>query len=145
MSSDGEASGVTQADFLMPEEKTVVMLSTKGDLGRTHGDDPPKITTGTKQPPRLLQHSTTAQILYLFAHDGHCATLPVQQLPQVKQAAEGMPYSALTDLGQKRKIVSFLCLPTELQTGMSACSLRRVRSNACIYWTCRASCRMNSA
>ena len=115
--SDGEASGVTQADFLMPEEKTVVMLSTKGDLGRTHGDDPPKITTGTKQPPRLLQHSTTAQILYLFASDGHCATLPVQQAPQVKQAAEGQRFSALTDLGQKRKIVSFLCLPTELQTG----------------------------
>ncbi|MYD10285.1 MAG: DNA topoisomerase 4 subunit A [Chloroflexi bacterium] len=115
--SDGEASGVTQADFLMPEEQTVVMLSTRGELGRTHGDEPPKITTGTKQPPRLLQHSTTAQILYLFANDGYCATLPVQQLPQVKQAAEGLRYSALTDLGQKRKIVSFLCLPTELQSG----------------------------
>ena len=115
--ADGEATGVTQADFLMPEEKTVVMLSTKGDLGRTQGDEAPKITTGTKQPPRLLQHSTTAQILYLFAHDGYCATLPVQQIPQVKQAAEGLRYSALTDLGQKRKIVSFLCLPTELQTG----------------------------
>ena len=115
--SEGEAIGVTQADFLMPEEKTVVMLSTKGQLGRTHGDETPKITTGTKLPPRLLQHSTTAQILYLFGHDGHCATLPVQQIPQVKQAAEGMRFSDLTALGQKRKIVSFLCLPTELQTG----------------------------
>ncbi len=115
--SEGEATGVTQADFLMPEEQTVVMLSTKGDLGRTHGDDAPKITTGTKQPPRLLQHSTTAQILYLFAHDGYCATLPVQQIPQVKQAADGLRYSDLTDLGAKRKIVSFLCLPADLHTG----------------------------
>ncbi len=115
--SEGEASAVTQADFLMPAEPTVVMLSTKGDLGRTHGDEAPKITTTTKQPPRLLQHSTTAQILYLFAQDGYCATLPVQQIPQVKQAAEGMRYSDLTDLGAKRKIVSFLCLPADLQTG----------------------------
>ena len=41
--SDGEASGVTQADFLMPEEKTVVMLSTKGDLGRTSMDSAPRV------------------------------------------------------------------------------------------------------
>lgn len=115
--SDGEATGVTQADFLMPEEKTVVMLSTKGDLGRTHGDDAPKITAATKQPPRLLQHSTTAQILYLFADDGYCATLPIQQIPQVKQASEGMGFGDLTALDVKRKIASFLCLPADLQTG----------------------------
>ncbi len=115
--AEGEATGVTQADFLMPEEKTVVMLSTKGHLGRTHGDEAPKITTGTKQPPRLLQHSTTTQILYLFAADGYCATLPVQQIPQVKQAAEGMQFNDLTALGDKRRVVSFLCLPIDLQTG----------------------------
>lgn len=112
--ADVEATGVTQADFLMPEEKTVVMLSSRGRLGRTRLDEVPKVTTTTKDPPRLLQHSTTAQILYLFADDGSCATLPVQQAPQVEQAADGMRFSDLTALSDKRKIVSFLCLPMDL-------------------------------
>ena len=81
--ADGEATAATQADFLMPEENTVVMLSVKGHLGRTALDEPPRVTTTTKTPPRLLQHSSTAQVLYLFADDGSCASLPVQQIPPV--------------------------------------------------------------
>ena len=115
--ADGEAIGVTQADFLVPEEKTVVMLSTRGQLGRTPLDRPPKVTTGTKVPPRLLQHSTTAQIMYLFSQDGGCATLPVQQIPKVEQAADGMHYSDLTALPDNRRIVSFLCLPMNFEQG----------------------------
>ena len=115
--SSGEATGIAQSDFLMPESKTVVMLSSKGRLGRTRLDEAPKVTTATKDPPRLLQHSTTAQILYMFAQDGSCATLPVQQVPQVERAAEGMRFSDLTPLPDKRKIVSFLCLPMNLSAG----------------------------
>ncbi len=115
--AEAEAIGVTQSDFLMPEAKTVVMLSSRGRLGRTRLDEPPKVTVATKDPPRLLQHSTTAQILCLFADDGTCATLPVQQVPQVEQAADGMHFSDLTALSDKRKIVSFLCLPMDLTNG----------------------------
>ena len=115
--AEGEATGLTQADFLMPEEKTVVMLSVKGDLGRTALDEPPRVTTTTKAPPRLLQHSTTAQVLYLFADDGYCATLPVQQIPPVAAAALGTRFSDLSALNRRRKITSFLCLPMELEDG----------------------------
>ena len=115
--AEGEATGATQADFLVPEEKTVVMLSTAGHLGRTRLDEAPKITTGTKLPPRLLQHSTTGQILYLFADDGSCATVPVQQIPQVEQAADGMHFADLSALQTGRKIVSFWCLPMNLEAG----------------------------
>ncbi len=115
--AEGEATGVTQADFLMPEEKTVVMLSAKGRLGRTPLDEPPKVTVATKDPPRSLQHSTTAQILYLFADDGACATLPAQQIPQVEQAADGAHYSDLTALSDKQKIIAFQCLPMDLTAG----------------------------
>ena len=115
--AEGEATGVTQADFLVPEEKTVVMLSARGQLARTPSDAPPKITTATKAPPRLLQHSTTAQNLYLFAEDGSCATLPVQQIPQAEQAADGMKYSDLTALSERQKIVAFICLPMNLELG----------------------------
>lgn len=115
--ADAEAIGVTQSDFLMPEEKTVVMLSARGNLGRTRLDEAPKVTTTTKDPPRLLQHSTTAQIIYLFAADGNCATLPVQQAPQVERAADGARFSDLTALTEKQQIVSFLCLPPGLTEG----------------------------
>ncbi|MCY3781750.1 MAG: DNA topoisomerase 4 subunit A [Chloroflexi bacterium] len=112
--SDGAA---TQADFFVPEEKTVVMLSARGHLGRTSLDEPPRVTTATKDPPRLLQHSTTAQVLYLFADDGTCATLPVQQIPRVEQAAQGVHFSDLCSFSSKQKVVSFLCLPADLDVG----------------------------
>ncbi len=112
-----EAAGATPADILLPEEKTVVMLSVKGHLGRTSLDEPPRVTTTTKVPPRLLQHSTTAQVLYLFAEDGFCASLPVQQIPPVAAAALGTRFSDLSALNSRRKIASFLCLPLELAEG----------------------------
>ena len=115
--AEGEATGVTQADFLMPEEKTVVMLSSRGQLGRTRLDEAPKVTTATKNPPRLLQHSTTTQVLHVFTDDGRCATLPVQQVPLAEQAGGGLRYSDLTALSDKQKIVSFLCLPMDLTVG----------------------------
>ncbi|MDE2636964.1 MAG: DNA topoisomerase (ATP-hydrolyzing) subunit A [Chloroflexota bacterium] len=112
-----EASGAAPADILLPEEKTVVMLSVKGHLGRTSLDEPPRVTTTTKVPPRLLQHSTTAQVLYLFAEDGFCASLPVQQIPPVAAAALGTRFSDLSALNSRRKIASFICLPLELAEG----------------------------
>ena len=115
--ADGAATGVTLADFLLPEEKTVVLLSAKGRLGRTHDAEPPKVTTTTKDPPRLLQESTSADVLYLVAADGSCATLPVQQVPKVEQASAGMRFSDVTALGELKRIVSFLCVPSGLESG----------------------------
>ena len=115
--ADGEATAATQADFLMPEEKTVVMLSVNGHLGRTSLDEPPRVTTTTKIPPRLLQHSSTAQVLYLFADDGYCASMPVQQIPLVEQAAQGTYFSDLSSFSSKQNVVSFWCLPIDLDLG----------------------------
>jgi len=115
--ADGEATGQTQADFLAPEAKTVVMLSAKGHLGRTALDEPPRVTTATKVPPRLMQRSSTSQTLYLFAEDGYCASLPVQQIPPVAEASLGTRFSDLCALGSRRKILSFLCLPLEMDDG----------------------------
>lgn len=114
---ESEATATTLADFLVPEEKTVVMFSTRGQLGRMPLDEPPRVTTTTKAPPRLLQHSTTGQILHLFTNKGNCATVPVQQIPQVEKAADGMHFSDLSPLPVKRKIVSFMCLPMNSTTG----------------------------
>ena len=115
--ADGEASDLSQADFLVPEEATVVLLSTGGHLGRTPQAEPPRVTVNTKNPPRWLQHSTTGQIMYIFADDGDCATVPVQQVPQVESAGEGMQFSDLCALQPGQRVVSFLCLPASLQFG----------------------------
>ncbi|MCY3864704.1 MAG: DNA topoisomerase (ATP-hydrolyzing) subunit A [Chloroflexi bacterium] len=115
--ADGEATAATQADFLMPEEKTVVMLSVKGHLGRTALDEPPRVTSMTKTPPRHLQHSSTAQVLYLFADDGYCASLPVQQIPPVAAAALGTRFSDLSALNRRRKIATMISLPLETVHG----------------------------
>ncbi len=115
--ADGEASDLSQADFLVPEEATVVLLSTAGQLGRTPQGEPPRVTVNTKNPPRWLQHSTTGQIMYIFADDGDCATVPVQQVPQVESAGDGMQFSDLCALPPTQRVVSFLCLPASLQAG----------------------------
>ena len=115
--ADGEASHLSQEDFLVPEEKTVVMLSTGGHLGRTPTDEPPRVTVTTKNPPRWLQHSTTGQIMYLFADNGDCVTAPVQQLPQVEQAGGGVHFSDICALTPRQRIVNFLCLPASRDSG----------------------------
>ncbi len=115
--ADGEASDMSQADFLVPEEKTVAMLSTGGHLGRSPSDEPPRVTVSTKNPPRWLQHSTTGQIMYLFADNGDCVTVPVQQIPQVEQAGDGIHFSDLCALVPRQRIVSFLCLPASRDSG----------------------------
>ncbi len=117
MLAEGVATGVTQADFLVPEENTVVMLSVKGHLGRTALDEPPRVTSATKAPPRSLQHSTTSQVLYLFATNGYCATMPVQQIPAVAEASLGTRFSDLVAIASRQKLATFLCLPMELEDG----------------------------
>ena len=115
--AESEATAVAIEDFLMPEENTWVMFSVKGQLGRTFKDEPPKITTATKIPPRFLQRSSTAQTVYLFTDKGNCATIPVQQLPQGEDAADGMHFSALCQLPADETIAALQCLPVNLKTG----------------------------
>ena len=115
--ADGEATAMTQEDFLAPEAQTVVMVSVKGQVGRTSSDEPPRITTSTRVPPRFLQHATTSQIAFLFTSKGNCATIPVQQLPQAKEAAEGIHFRDLCALAADEKIVALQCLPMNLGEG----------------------------
>ena len=101
----------------MPEEKTWVMFSVKGQVARTFNDEPPRVTTTTKVPPRFLQESTTTHTLYLFTDKGNCATIPVQQLPQAEDVVDGMQFSDLSPLDSDEKIAAILSLPMNLDTG----------------------------
>jgi DNA gyrase subunit A len=114
---EGAASSATAEDLMMPEEVTWVTYTVDGNLSRSFSDSPPKVTTNTKEPPRFIAHSTTGQTLYLFASNGECATVPVQQLPQGEDGAGGMPFSALCPLPSNAEIVSMVSLPNTLAGG----------------------------
>lgn len=114
---DGEATAVTPEDFLMPEENTWVMFSVKGHVARTFNDEPPRVTTATKVPPRFLQESTTTHTLYIITDKGNCATIPVQQLPQAEDASDGMLFSDLCPLDADETVAAVLSLPMNGNAG----------------------------
>lgn len=107
-----KASSVSAEDFLMPEEATWVTLTVDGKLGRSFDTTPPSVTTKTKNPPQLIIDTSTTHILYLFTAQGECATIPVQQLPQVNEAADGANFSDLLPLTANDEIVAGLTMPS---------------------------------
>jgi DNA gyrase subunit A len=108
----GTAASMSASDFLIPQEPTWVVLSADGKLGRTYNNDQPAVTTKTKNPPRLLMASNTAQVLYLFTSSGESASIPVQQLPQINEVGEGTHFKDLIPLPETAEIVAGLCLPS---------------------------------
>ncbi|MEO1291180.1 MAG: DNA gyrase subunit A, partial [Chloroflexota bacterium] len=114
--ASGTASSVSAEDFLMPEEPTWVILAEDGKIGRTFKHEQPSVTTKTKNPPRLLMDSNTAQVVYLFTAKGNCATIPVQQLPQINEVGEGTSVSDLSSFDGSEEIISGICLPN-IDTG----------------------------
>jgi len=107
----GAAASMSAEDFLVPEEPTWVTLTVDGKLGRTYDDTAPSVTTKTKNPPLLMMESSTAQTLHLFTSKGECATIPVQQLPQVNEPSDGAPFRDLLPLDPDAEIAAGLCIP----------------------------------
>ncbi len=109
--ASGTASSMSAEDFLVPEEPTWVTLTVDGLIGRTYDNTAPSVTTKTKNPPRLMMESSTAQTLYLFTSKGECATIPVQQLPQVTEPSDGTLFHGMLPLPADADIVAGLCIP----------------------------------
>jgi DNA gyrase subunit A len=114
---DGTASSARVEDLLVPEESTWVTFSSTGRLARTLDDNAPRITAEVKDPPRFILESSTAHVLYLFTSEGRCATVPVQQIPQVASPDDGAPFGDLSPLTGSEMIVAALSLPGDIDTG----------------------------
>ncbi len=114
---DGTASAANVTEFLMPADDTWVTLTVEGKLGRSFENVPPKVTADVAEPPRFMLASNTTHVLYLFTADGQCATIPVHQLPQVNDPAEGTPFSSLCPLNSGQQVTAMLSLPNGLETG----------------------------
>ncbi|MCS6835015.1 MAG: DNA gyrase subunit A [Anaerolineae bacterium] len=115
--ADRVATTISAADFLVPEEDGWVTLTTDGKIGRTMENNPPKITVDMKQPPRIMLQSSTLQTLYLVTTRGECATVPMQQLPQIADAEEGTPFSDLCPLRADDTIAAIVGLPMNASSG----------------------------
>ena len=113
---DSTATNAT-AHLMIPQENTWVTLTVDGKLARSYEDAPPKITTEVKNPPRFILHSSTNQIIYLFTEQGQCATIPVQQLSQVNDPGDGVPFNTMCALSADDTIVAVLSMPPGLETG----------------------------
>jgi DNA gyrase subunit A len=115
--ADSTATTITAADLLTPKEETWVTLSVSGKIGRSYDTAAPKVTTETKDPPRFIARTDTSQIVYLFSTAGVCATIPVQQLPQISSPGEGVDFRSLSTLRNGEDIGAMLCLPATLEQG----------------------------
>ncbi|MCU0496332.1 MAG: DNA gyrase subunit A [Anaerolineae bacterium] len=115
--ADSTADLSNAAALLLPAENRWVMFSTNGRIARTHEDQPPKITSTTKNPPRFLLHATTNQVIYLFTADGRCATIPVQQIPEGEESGEGAAYYELSGLKAEDEVIAVISLPGDAENG----------------------------
>jgi DNA gyrase subunit A len=114
---DSTATTDNAGEILIPQENTWITLTVDGKLGRSYEDAPPKITTTTKEPPRFIVHSSSTHVIYLFTKNGKCASIPVQQLPQVNDPAAGNTYPNLCALSANEEIVAVLSLPDDMEVG----------------------------
>ncbi len=128
----GAAVSPTVGDLMMPAEDLWVTLTRSGKLSRTFTDEAPKVTTTMKDPPRALLESNSRHTLYLFTADGQAASVPVHQLPQVEDPAEGQAVRDLLPLSGDTEIVAALSLPPRLEGGYlflatRGASVKRIR------------------
>jgi DNA gyrase subunit A len=114
---DDTATSIQTSDMLIPAEDTWVQLTVEGKLGRSFENVAPRVTAELKDPPYSILASNSAHVIYLFTADGQCATIPVHQLPQTHEAAEGLYFSDLCPLPLESRITAVLSLPLNLNTG----------------------------
>lgn len=114
---DTATAPVNGEAFLIPQENTWVTLTTTGKLGRSYETAPPKITGDTKEPPRFILETTTAQTLYLLTTQGLGATVPVHQLPQVHDLQDGSAFQDVTPLKNGHELALIFTLPSEITSG----------------------------
>ncbi len=110
-------TSITTESLLLPQEDTWVTLTVGDRVARSFETTQPKVTADSKEPPRFIMESDSTQLLYLFTTKGYCATIPVHQLPQVHDPAEGTPYRELCGFKNGEQIAVALSLSSSLSDG----------------------------
>ncbi|MBK8026293.1 MAG: DNA gyrase subunit A [Chloroflexi bacterium] len=108
---------VTVESLTLPQEKTWVVFSASGKMGRTIGSTMPELRSAAGDPPRFIFASDLSNLVYLFTSAGLCATLLTHQLPQIEAAGEGTTYRDLTGLKNGEEVTAVLSLPAQAESG----------------------------
>ncbi|MBI1259376.1 MAG: DNA gyrase subunit A [Chloroflexi bacterium] len=111
------ATSVTTESLMLPQEETWVTLTVGDKIARSFETTAPKINADNKEPSRFIVQSDSTQILYLFSTQGFCATIPVHQLPQVNDPAEGGMFADLCGFKNGEEIAALLSLPASSEEG----------------------------
>ena len=107
---EGEAASdrLTTTD-LVDEITCWVGLTEDGKIGRTSGDDLPRIS-GREAPYRLLR-TTTHHVLYLIGDGGKSAAIPVHALPEVEKFDGGIPVEKAAPFPDDQSPVALVSVP----------------------------------
>ncbi len=100
------------ADALLPDELIWVTLTQDGILARTESLELPRIVRKPAQLPHALLEANTRDTLYLITAGGKAVSLPVHQLPQSEDMAEGSHFADLTRLTRREHVSVALALPS---------------------------------
>ncbi len=116
---------ITVESLLLPQEKTWVVFTAGGRIGRTINDTMPKITEQIEDPPRFIVASDSTQIIYLFASNGFCSTVPAHQIPQLSESAEGAPFREIAAFKNGEDIRALISLSGSADSGLLSFATER--------------------
>lgn len=114
---EGAAGDAVAVAELVPDKRVWITLTEGGMLSRTFDDQQPKVTQEVKDPPRLILPANESEILYLFAADGHVATVPVHQLPQAADFEQGTFFASISPFDAEQQVVAILTRAPAAQDG----------------------------
>ena len=114
---DAEARFDAVEDFLIPDEPTWVIFGANKRLCHTLKSRRPGNFSAAKRAPRFVCEASTSQTVYLFTAAGDCATVPVHQLPQKADVAEGAHFGDVSALSESEIVVAMHCMPPRFDLG----------------------------
>lgn len=106
--------GEVKADLLTttdltPAQVVWVGVTSDGILGRTQGDELPRVSG--RQAPKLLLRTNTHHTLYGAASNGRSGAVAVHTLPEVENFADGVPVGKVFPLREEDQLISIFSTP----------------------------------
>ncbi|GIK27651.1 MAG: DNA gyrase subunit A [Anaerolineae bacterium] len=108
--------GAAEALFL-PEEPVLLAVSHSGRIARMTGQQAPRVAADVKDPPRELVEGSGNHVVYLVTTRGQCATVPMQQIPELEDIAGAPMFHELCPLSSSDELAAVLSLPAGAETG----------------------------
>lgn len=109
---EGEAAvdRLTATD-VTPAQVVWVGITTEGLIGRSNGDDLPRVSG--REAPRFLLRADTHQTLYLVDQDGKTAAIALHALPEVEKFSDGVPFHKVAPLDDSAMLVGAFSMPMQ--------------------------------